>query len=344
MKRLAVIIVNYRTANLALASMQSLEAARASFPGLRAIVVDGGSADGSVDELAAAIAVDGRQDWAELLALPINGGFAYANNQALLALAAQGPLPDYVALINPDARVLPGALAAMAEVLDRVPGCGAVGARLEGGDGVAQSSAFRFPGLRSEFCRGARTGFVERLLRQPPTRIDLGEAGPVPWVTGAAVMLRTTALAMAGLFDDGFFLYFEETELMSRLGRAGWEIWHEPRARVVHDGGVATQIRDPKTGSPLDKPMPRYWYAARRRYFALTKGRLYALAAGLAWLCGHAFWRLRRAITQAPRDGTQRAVRDMVAYGLWPTRGDNQAAARQFSSPTGRPPAWMMRG
>lgn len=305
------------------------------------LVVDGGSQDGSAEALAGAVAA--QSDWIELLALPINGGFAYANNQALLALAGQGPLPEYVALINPDARVLPGAIEAMAAVLDREPGCGAVGGLLVHDDGSTQSSAFRFPSLRTEFCRGARTGLLDRLLRQPASRVEPAQAGPVPWVTGAAVMFRTEALAQSGLFDDGFFLYYEETELMYRLRGKGWTIWHEPKARVVHAGGAATQIRDPKTGAPYRKPMPRYWYEARKRYFALVGGQGYAFAAGLAWLSGNLIWRLRRLITRTPDSGTQRAMRDMIAYGLWASRRDSQRVAPPFSGPAGATPAWMVR-
>lgn len=339
MKRLCVVIVNYRTPELAIACLQSIEPARSAFSQLRVIVVDGGSGDDSARLLASAIA--GRRDWAELLALPINGGFAYANNQALLTLAASGPLPDYVALINPDARVLPGALEALAAVLDGEPGCGAVGGLLVDDAGSAQASAFHFPGIASEFCRGARTGLIERVLRQPPRRIESAQAGPVPWVTGAAVMFRTAALAQSGLFDDGFFLYFEETELMYRLRTRGWTIWHQPAARIVHAGGAATQIRDPKTGQPLKKPMPRYWYQARRRYFALTGGRAQALAAGLAWLAGHLLWSLRRLVTRADNGGTQRGLRDMIRHGLWPGARDSSPAVARFSDAAGQSPSWM---
>ncbi len=342
MKRLSVVIVNYRTPELAIACMRSLEPARRAFAELQVVVVDGGSADGSAELLAAAVAGEG--DWVQLLGLPINGGFGYANNQALLALAARGPLPEYVALINPDARVLPGALEAMAQVLDREAECAAVGGLLVHDDGSAQSSAFHFPSLRGEFCRGARTGFVERLLRQPPRQIELDRAGPVPWVTGASVMFRAEALQQCGLFDDGFFLYFEETELMHRLRAGGWAIWHEPAACVVHQGGAATQIRDPRTGRPLLKAMPRYWYEARKRYFALTGGRAYALAAGLAWLAGDLFWRVRRVITGGPKGATQRGLRDMIAHSLWAGARDCRAAVQQFPAPLGELPAWMKPG
>ena len=149
----------------------------------------------------------------------------------------------------------------------------------------------------------------------------------VPWVTGAAVMLRTAALADAGLFDEGFFLYFEETELMRRLRAHGWTVWHEPAALVVHEGGAATQIRDPETGMPYRRPLPAYWYEARRRYFTLGYGRMHGLGAGLAWLAGRGWWRLRQLVAPRPGRGPGRAGRALVGPGLWASRWAAAAAA-----------------
>ncbi len=340
-KRLAVIIVNYRTPELAIACMNSLSAARLSFADLRVIVVDGGSGDESAAMIAEAIAAQGLHDWVELLPLSVNGGFAFANNRALMALTERGTLPDMVALINPDARVTPGALESMAALLQREPAAGAVGAQLIHEDGRSQGSAFHFPSLRGEFCRGARTGMIDRLLRQPPPRVDANEACQVPWVTGAAVMFRTDALQSAGLFDEGFFLYFEETELMWRLRRAGWQIWHEPAAKVVHAGGAATNIRDPETGLPYARRMPRYWYESRRRYLALVGGKSYALVAGFAWLAGHLLWLVRRLVTRAPADGPLRPAADLIAFGLWPEARDAVLAVPTFTTPPAVTPAWM---
>jgi GT2 family glycosyltransferase len=338
---IAVVIVNYRTQDLALLAAASVETARATFPGLRVVVVDGGSDDGSAEAITAGIADRGMADWVTVLPLALNGGFAFANNQAIAALTACAAPPDAIALINPDARVRPGALEAMAALLAREPRAGAVGARLTHEDGRGQSSAFHFPSLRSEFCRGAHTGLLDRLLRVPHSSIDIDAAAEVPWVTGAAVMLRTAALADAGLFDDGFFLYFEETELMLRLRRRGWTVWHEPAAQVVHEGGVSTQIRDPETGLPRARRSPRYWYESRRRYFALAHGRVGALAAGLAWLAGRSWWRLRQLVQPQPPRYPLREERDLIAFGLWPHRVDSTACTRDLAAPAVDRPAWM---
>lgn len=343
MQDLAVAIVNYRTPDLTLDCVASLLPARTGFPGLRVVVVDGGSGDGSAERIVAGVAASGWNDWVSVLSLTLNGGFAFANNRAVAALAAAGPLPAAIALINPDARIRPDALERMAALLDRQPDAGAVGALLIHEDGRPQSSAFRFPSIRGEFCRGAGTGFIDRLMRVPPTSIDSDVAVEVPWVTGAAVMFRTDALAEAGLFDEGFFLYFEETELMRRLRAHGWTVWHEPAALVVHEGGAATQIRDPETGLPRRQPMPAYWYEARRRYFTLGHGRLHGLVAGLAWLVGRGWWLLRQLLAPRPRTGPQHETRDFVRHGLWPDRFDATPAARTLEAPAGDRPAWMKR-
>ncbi|QKR99437.1 glycosyltransferase family 2 protein [Sphingomonas sp. CL5.1] len=341
MNGLAVIIVNYRTPDLSIACIAALEEARRAFPGLRVVAVDGGSGDGSAARIAEAIATNGWSEWVTPLPLEVNGGFAFANNQAIALLAEGGEMPEAIALINPDARVRPGALEAMADLLDREPRAGAVGALLTHEDGRPQSSAFRFPSIRGEFCRGARTRAIERLLRVPPTSIQAAQAVEVPWVTGAAVMLRTAALRQTGLFDDGFFLYFEETDLMRRLRRAGWAVWHEPAARVVHAGGAATQIRDPGTGLPHAKRMPRYWYESHRRYFALAGGSGAAIAAGLAFFAGHAIWRARRLVSPRLNGGAHRSARDLLAYGWWPSRRDVTPSAPPLGPARHVAPSWM---
>jgi GT2 family glycosyltransferase len=259
--------------------------------------------------------------------LAINGGFAYANNRALALLMADSHPPEAIALINPDARVRPGAIEAMAALLAREPRAGAVGARLEHEDGRPQASAFHFPSLRGEFCRGARTAFIEKLLGQPPSRIDADVACKVPWVTGAAVTLRAAALHAVGFFDEGFFLYFEETDLMRRLRAGGWEIWHEPAARVVHLGGVATAIRDPETGLPKMQRMPRYWYESRRRYFARV--------------LGSALFHIKRVALRGRDTGSLRATSDLIRLGLWPTKADCSAAVLRSGAAAEGLPAWM---
>lgn len=341
--RVAAIVVNYRTPDLALACLRSLQRERASLADLSIMLVDGGSGDGSADRLSDALA-ETPDTQTELLALPVNGGFGYANNQAILRLADRPMPPDYVCLVNPDALVRPGALARLAALLDAHPDAAAAGAQLQDEAGGLQGSAFTFPSLRGEFCRGAGTDILRRLLAQPEPVVAPPGPAPVPWVTGAAVMFRLAALRAVGLFDEGFFLYFEEVELMHRLRAAGWQIWHDPAARVVHAGGGSTDIKWDADGFHKQAALPRWWYHSRRRYFVRTGGRRHALLAGLAFLAGRAVW-LARVRVQGRRDRFPlRTSRDTALFSWWPSRADCRAQIAHLGDAQNRRPGWMTGG
>ena len=334
----AVVMVNYRTPALALETLAALEAERARVPGLRAVVVDGGSGDGSAAALAKGLSDPRFAGWASLLALPINGGFGWANNQAMQRLLQGEDPPDYIHLLNPDTVIEPGAVARLAAVLDAHPRCAAVGSQLLEPDGSPAGSAFAFFTARTELHRGAQLSLVSRLLGIPPFR-EAAPAGTFDWVTGASVMLRSTALREAGLFDTGFFLYFEEVELMWRLTRAGWTIRHEPASRVRHIGGAATGVNASRPTS--ERPArPRYWYESRRRMFALTRSR--PAIASLAWLAGHALFVARRALGGARKHArVEREARALIACGLGATARDRAPQIARWNDPPDIPPAWM---
>ncbi|NIJ08877.1 hypothetical protein FHS31_002501 [Sphingomonas vulcanisoli] len=337
-RRIAVVIVNYRTSDLALRALASLEAERAREPDLEVIIVDGGSGDGSADRLRAGLSDPRYEGWASLLPLEINGGFGWANNQAMLRLLQADEPPDYIHLLNPDTEIAPGAVSYLADTLDDCPKCGAVGSLLLEPDGSASGSAFTFPTIRRELARGAKLAPFDWLLGVAPFQAEQ-PAGDVDWVTGASVMFRARALRQAGLFDTGFFLYFEEVELMARLRRVGWSIRHNPASRVSHVGGAATGVNGsrPVSGRPA---LPVYWYESRRRYFTRRHGRTVALIASLTWLIGHASLILRRWLGSGRHhplvlhDG-----RRLIRYGLIP-KGAARAVPKWSDAP-GTPPAWM---
>ena len=76
-------------------------------------------------------------------------------------------------------------------------------------------------------------------LSEPP-QLAAWTSGPVrqvDWVDGAAVMIRRTALDQAGLFDERFFLYWEEIELQRRMIKAGWRVAVVPPAVAWQSSG-----------------------------------------------------------------------------------------------------------
>src|SRR5438270_6077357 len=145
MAAVAVVTVNYRTPELTRRCITAIAKEREKLPSLRAVVVDGGSGDGSAAQLGEALAHPDYADWVEFLPLPIKGGFGWANNQAILTLARQENPPEFVHVLNPDTEVRPGAIAALIQELQANPDCGAAGSLLIGPDGHEAACAFRFP-------------------------------------------------------------------------------------------------------------------------------------------------------------------------------------------------------
>jgi len=338
----AVVIVNYRTPELALGAVRSLAAERGRVPGLRVVVADGGSGDGSAEAIGRGLADPALAGWATTMPLAVNGGFGWANNQAMQMLMQGKDPPDFIHLLNPDAEIEPGAVAELVAVLEREPRCAAVGSLLLDPDGSPSGSAFRFQGPMGELVRGARVDAMRRLLRLPSGLVEDAPSGVVDWATGASLMLRTAALREVGLFDTGFFLYFEEVELMWRLNRAGWTVRHEPASRVRHVGGAATGVRDGETRSRLAAPRPPYWYASRRRFYALSRGRGIAAAANLAWLAGNALFGVRRLLGFGQQHMVTRSeARDLFRHGVLADTADITPQIARWDEPVGCEPAWM---
>jgi N-acetylglucosaminyl-diphospho-decaprenol L-rhamnosyltransferase len=340
----AVVVVNYRTPECTEVCLTSLLPERSSVPSLTVMVMDGGSGDGSSERLAAYIDSPDYRDWIELVPLAINGGFGWANNHAIALLLQREDPPEFIHLLNPDAQIEAGAVALLLSYLKENPSVAAAGSQLLEPNGSLTGSAFSFPSIRGEFARGARTGAIDRLLKVPPISIEASSAREVDWATGASVMFRTEALKQVGLFDEGFFLYHEEIELMWRLRRAGWRIAFEPHSRVRHVGGAATGVHSRKTEASVEPRKPSYWYRSRTRFFWLTRGRGTAILAYIAWFAGYPIWALRRVLGMAPTSKPfSHQFRDHSRYGL-PRGNDGTAAVRSWKDRQSAAPVWMERG
>ncbi len=338
---IAIVIVNYRTAELTLKCVAALAKERKAGLGFDVVVVDGGSGDGSAEILNEQVAAH-FSDFCTFLPLAINGGFGWANNQAILPLLQQDHPPDYIYLLNPDALALPGAVLDLVTALDADPRRGAVGSRLLEVNGAVSGSAFRFPSIAREFVRGTRFAAVGRALGIAPVMIERDDPCRVDWLTGASVMFRSAALRDVGLFDDGFFLYFEEVELMWRLARAGWECWHIPSSQVTHIGGAATGVDHGHAQDTGPKRLPDYWFRSRKRYFALTGGRWAALLANIAWLCGDTLWKVADMVGMGRgKKGVPHERQDLIAHGLCADQVECAPARVSYSGRPGVAPAWM---
>lgn len=290
---LGIVIVNYRTADLVADCLRSLEPEVAASGGARVVVVDNCSGDRSVERIAEAISAHGWGRWARLVAAASNRGFSAGNNVGIRALMSEADPPQWFFLLNPDTLVRPGALEGLLRCGRERPGAGIVGAAQECADGSEAVAAFRFHSIVSELLGTLQFGPLTRLLRRWTVALPTcGEPRRVDWVSGAAMMVRREVFEQVGLMDEGYFLYYEETDLCRRAARAGWECWTEPRSRIVHLEGKSTGVQMHEQS----KPLPGYVLESRRRYFVRNHGRAYAILADLAWLLGYLGFGVQRIL------------------------------------------------
>ena len=313
--QLLIVIVNYRTPSLTIDCLHSLVGEVQSLPGTRVVVTDNDSGDRSVEQIRTAIETEGWGDWASLMPLECNGGFAFGNNAAIRpALQSTNP-PPYFLLLNPDTIVRPNALKELVNFMDKHPHVGISGSRLEDPDGTPQRSAFRFHTMLSELDFGLRLGIVSKLLSRwvvaPPVSEEIC---PTDWVAGASMIVRRDVFEQAGLMDEAYFMYYEEMDFCLQANKFGWSCWYVPQSRVVHLVGQSSGVTNTKRPP---KRLPQYWFDSRRRYFLKNYGWLYAAFADLLWASGFALWRLRRGVQGKPDQDPPNFLSDFLRNSVF---------------------------
>ncbi|MFV0303276.1 MAG: glycosyltransferase family 2 protein [Paracoccus sp. (in: a-proteobacteria)] len=285
---LHIVTLNFRTPEM---TLRCVETALHETEGLDAgiTIVENGSGDGSYEKIRAEAEARGWLGGGRVALIDSgrNGGYGAGNNVGIRAGMPDGRRADLVYLLNSDAFPRPGAIARLIDHLDAHPEAGIACSRLRGDDDVPHETAFRFPSAGGEFEAAARTGPVTKLLKNKVVALPQPDATlPVDWSAGASMMIRAEVLDRIGLFDETFFLYFEETDLCRRAAGAGWQ------THYVWDS-VVTHIGSASTGMKKWAKVPDYWYDSRQHYFQKHHGRAGALMATMAGVAGNGLWRLR---------------------------------------------------
>lgn len=319
--KVVVSIINYRTAELTIRCVESVVADLEGQDG-RVAVVDNASGDGSADRIAAWIAAAAPPVPVELIRSPVNTGFSGGHNLGIGSCEA-----EYYLVLNSDAELRPGFFRTILAAAEADARAGLFAPRLEGEDGAAQDSCFRFPSPASEFIRGAASGPVARLLRRRVVSL-----GPVPepalieWASFACILLRSAAVREVGPMDEGYFLYFEDVDFCLQARRKGWRIRHVPEARAVHFRGGSGPV---KALARQKARLPAYYYASRTRFFHRAYGRAGLLAANLGWIAGRGVAQLRRLAGKPVPPAAEAEARDIwinFATPLGPRRAPGEPA------------------
>jgi N-acetylglucosaminyl-diphospho-decaprenol L-rhamnosyltransferase len=227
--RWAAVIVNYEAGESLATCVASLLADESAGGPPEIVVVDNGSNDASVSLLRAA--------FPKIPVIDPGSNLGYGRAANLGIASTRAPV---VAVLNPDAEVVPGTAAAVLGRFDDDERLGAVGPQLLNPDGTPYPSARSAPSI-TDAVGHALLGAIapENRFTESYRQLAADPEAPrdVEWISGAAVWLRRSALDRVGGWDERFFLFFEDVDLCRRLGGDGWTISYEPGGHVMHTVG-----------------------------------------------------------------------------------------------------------
>jgi GT2 family glycosyltransferase len=237
----AVAIINWNSGLMLRACVESLVETTAN---AEILVIDNASGDASFES------VQGFRNRVNFVRNSINRGFAAAVNQAFQATSTA-----YVLILNPDVRVLPGAVQLLQDFMDANPRAAAVGGYVGDkylprklptvGSLMLQNLGWSGTlGLREEVER--RRSVLSHSSPHPAFGHPLpeGEGSPlqVEQPAAAALLIRRDAYDDAGGFDERFYpAWYEDVDFCQRLKAKGWDIYFAPQARFLHEGGYSAE-------------------------------------------------------------------------------------------------------
>jgi GT2 family glycosyltransferase len=199
--------------------LQSLLAS--DYSALTIWVIDNGSIDDTVPLLGQHFPT------VHLIQNATNLGFGPANNQGIRAALEAGA--DYVMLLNNDTTIDPDTISSL------------VYAAEEHHPAVVAPPIYRYDAPEQLWFGGMRFRwniYFVKLGKQ--WGLDYSQPQEVHFVTGCAMMAPRQIWEKVGVFDEAFFMYYEDVDLCHRIREAGYSIWYIPHGRVLHKGSAST--------------------------------------------------------------------------------------------------------
>lgn len=215
--RVACVVLNWNSWQDTVACLTGLGGIE--YGNVTVIVVDNGSTNDSVERIRQA------HPPVELIRTGRNLGYAGGVNAGIRLALERGA--EFVWLLNNDAKPLPNALSALVRKALEQPDLGAVG------------SVLMYMGAQHRV-QAWGGGRVNCWLGRSSHAASVREDRWFDYLTAASLLLRRAALEEVGLFDDGFFLYWEDTDLGFRLRRRGWRLGVAAESVVFHKEGASS--------------------------------------------------------------------------------------------------------
>ena len=247
-----VVIVNFNAGAFLKDAVESVLRTRSV---VHIYIVDNASTDGSLDLLP-----QGHDDQLTIIRNTTNRGFATACNLGLKRVGCENIL-----VLNPDCKVMEGAIDHLLAALRSTDRIGMVGPLMLNPDGSEQAGGRRkLPMPSLVLLRAAGAAGLRHLPLQLPDfllHLDPLPAAPieVEAISGACMMVRREMIADIGPLDEEYFLHVEDLDWCVRAFRRGWKILFVPDAKVIHHKGVSSKTQPLTVEYYKHKGMVRFY-------------------------------------------------------------------------------------
>ncbi len=227
--KVAVLVLTYNGVELTRPCLLSLRAS--TYANLEIWIVDNASSDSTLATV--------RREFPEarILALPENLGYAGGNNAGMHAVLAEGA--DLIFLVNNDTRIEPDCVTHLVNAHHAHPRAGMLGPMVYTFDAEPRISSAGGQVLWPR-ADAINVGMGEIDRGQYPARA-------VDFINGCGLLVTRAALERAGMLDESFFMYWEETDWCWRTRQAGFEVRFESAARMYHQAPIHHRELGPST-------------------------------------------------------------------------------------------------
>ncbi len=164
----------------------------------------------------------------------VNVGMGAGNNVGIKR--AKG---DYVVIMNPDTIAFKDTFRLLFQYMENNKEVGVVGPRQLNPDKSIQNSCYRWPNLLTPIFRRTPLGkfrFAQNELdKYLMKEFDHNSEKPVDWLLGSFLFIRARAIEEIGMFDERFFIYFEDTDFCRRFWEKKWQVVYYPYVEIIHN-------------------------------------------------------------------------------------------------------------
>lgn len=226
---LTILIITYNSQNQIIDCLESINNSLITDPAnpqINIVIIDNHSQDQTVK----AIKQYQKNSRFEIVLITNteNSGFAKAVNQGFIHVQAKYH-PELFLLLNPDAILDNLCLTALLSAAKKQPRAGLISASIL--DPKTQKHWFLMGKIHwLKF----KTSHQKPSNQQPTSQPAMNCKLPSAYLTGCCLLIKKNVIARIGLFDERFFLYYEDADFSIRAQKAGFGLWVEPTALCFH--------------------------------------------------------------------------------------------------------------